>query len=103
MPVKLRFTLQGPPPEHPFRHATGIRALVPRWIQAHDPALATVIHDSNTTKPYSISPIWTVTAGQPSHFDVAILADHIVESMIRGVSQSSDTVRLGRHIFHLGK
>src|SRR5579863_3652202 len=102
MPVKLRFTLEGPPPEHPFRHATGIRALALRWIQMYDATLATEIHDSNTTKPYSISPIWADAAG-PLCFDVAILADHILEPMIRGASQSSDRVRLGRQTFRLGK
>jgi CRISPR-associated endoribonuclease Cas6 len=91
MPLKIRITLAGEPPANPFQHATGLRALVLRWLQTADQA-----------KPFRISPLQTEREERSrSWFETAVLADEIATPLMQGVKGSREEIRLGPQIFRL--
>lgn len=100
MPVKLQFTLHGEPPLHPYQHVTGLRAVVLRWIESVDPALSAMIHDANQSKPYTLSPLWQVSP-HIFQFTVAVLADEILDPLLRGLALQPDEIRLGSRRFRM--
>jgi len=104
MPQRLRFTLRGERPPHPFQHATHLRALVLAWLAGADPTLATEIHDANQPKPFTISPLYETNGMSGYHwFEVSLLADDLLDPLILGMSRAKEEVRLGTQWFRLEK
>ena len=99
MPMKLRFVLEGPEPGSPFRHATGLRAVMLDWIRRADPDLSQEIHDANQAKPFSISPLWSEKGF--AMFEVAVLADSLLAPLLEGIERAGETVRLGHQTYSL--
>ncbi len=101
MPIKLRFPLEGEPPPSPYQHATGLRALLLRWLEGEDPELSSMIHDSNQPKPYTVSPLWSETAPGRHYFEVSVLSDWIAEPLVAGMSRSGEWIRLGMQRYRI--
>lgn len=99
MPTRLLIPLHGPPPESQFQHATGLRALVLRWIEAADPALSLALHEENQPKPYAISPLWNQNG--VLSFEISLLADWLLKPLVTGMSECGDEVRLGSQRFRV--
>jgi len=102
MPTRLRFQITGPTPRSPYQHATGLRAVVLRWIAAADPQRAEEMHDSSLPKPYSLSPLQLpLASAEPLAFEVGVLDDRLVPLMLTGAEHRGPEVALGRDHFKL--
>src|SRR5450755_3325849 len=88
VPQILRFILDGRPPQHPFQHATGLRAVVLDWVRRADPVLSQQIHDANQSKPFSISPLWNEEGF--AMFEVAVLADSLLAPLLEGIESAGE-------------
>jgi CRISPR-associated endoribonuclease Cas6 len=102
MPHRLHFTFRGDPPEQPFQHAAGLRALALRWISEADPELGASLHSSGRPKPYTLSPLWS-PRGEPGvvRWEVTVLTDWLLEPLEAGVRKCGPEVRLGPQRFEL--
>ncbi len=102
MPYRIRFHLNGARPSHPFRHVTGQRALVLRWIEAADPKLSAAIHAANQERPYTIGPLWC-DPSVPNRvwFDVSSAVDWMPEVLIVGMEAAGAGVRFGADCYEL--
>jgi CRISPR/Cas system endoribonuclease Cas6 (RAMP superfamily) len=66
------------------------------------PETAAQIHNANQLGPLTISPLWCKPgSGKASVFEVAVLADWLVEPLIAGVEASPIEIRLGPQPFSL--
>ena len=101
MPARIRFPLAGPSPAHPYQHATGLRALVLKWIQAADPERSERLHEDGRPKPYSLSPLWNDEG--ILFFDLCLLTDELVDLVALGMARCGERVRLGPQSYCLGQ
>lgn len=97
----MRFFLLGEPPQSPYQHAGGLRAVVLGWIAAGDAGLAETLHEANVPKPYTISPLWWDEAQGAAAFEVTVRAEWLAEPLLRGVRETGPRVRLGVKEFEL--
>ena len=97
MPQKIRINLSGTPPNNPFQHASGLRALLYGWLQQSSRNVAQTVHDANQAKPFTISPLGREdNRDSGCFFDVSLLADWLSSPVLDGLSDSSQMIRLGR-------
>jgi CRISPR-associated endoribonuclease Cas6 len=100
MPLKLRVILAGTPPQNPFQHAKGLRALALRWIAAVDPAMAEEMHEANQPKPYSISPLWRDNSPEGEcRFEIGLLVDDLAAPILQGMGRCERSIHLGDQPF----
>ena len=97
MPLRLRVWLDGAPPAEPFQHMTGLRALILKWIGAADPAMAKQLHETNSIKPYTISPFFTEKSSLS--LEIGVLADEIGSLLLEGARKCGAEIKLGRQSF----
>ena len=97
MPAVISWTLEGPEPPSPFRHAVGLRALTLACIARSDRNLATAVHDANQPKPYAIGPLQRVH-GQDGllRVEIGCSADWAVEPILNGLPPLGIRIGLGR-------
>jgi len=97
MPQKICVHLQGEPPLNPFKHASGLRALVYGWLGQSSQSVAASVHDANQPKPFAISPLGANLphAGRCS-FEVSVLTDWLLTPLLEGLSSGPSEITLGR-------
>jgi len=100
MPQQLRFRLSGPGIDVPYKHATGLRALMLRWVDSVSSETAVELHDSGIQKPYAISPL-TMEYHRSLYFDVFVLTEWMAPILIAGAQKAGRNVRLGRDEYAL--
>ena len=115
MPVRLRFSLNGPVPRTPHIHAAGVYRLVLDWLEAGQAGVSQPLHDANQVKPISIGPpppnpgmVWGPNESDDdpkslvnrSRFDVGVLVDHLLMPLLAGAARTS-VVCLGEQQYKL--
>src|SRR5579872_4190060 len=99
MPISIRLPLASQTGAYPHQHATGLRALVLRWLEAADPLLSAAIHEDRGIKPYCITPLWR--EGDGFYFDVALLEDSLLAPLAAGLRICGQEIRLGPQRFRV--
>lgn len=94
MPSKIRIVLNGPTPRSPWAHATGVRAVVFRWLARGSAGAAEALHNANQPKPLSIGPLRPDDDGSLC-FEIGSLADWVEALILDGASGDGGRVRLG--------
>ncbi|MDR0308966.1 MAG: CRISPR system precrRNA processing endoribonuclease RAMP protein Cas6 [Coriobacteriales bacterium] len=89
----MKIRLHGNQPEGPFAHAQALQSLVYGWIQAMDRTRAEELHDTNSSKPFSISPL-VPSGNSDCVFYVSCLDDSLTDIICKGADSCDQNVYL---------
>lgn len=96
MPQAIHFCLRGRPPESPWTHAKGLRAVVLRWFRTANPEVSRALHDDPRPKPYAIGPL-TKSEGVAAavEFRVSVGPDWLTDLLLEGAGRTDPLLELG--------
>lgn len=93
MPAILQFTLRGALPPSSFAHAEALQAVVYGWIRNANAGMAQRIHDANSMKPFSVSPLLASGTGELT-LTVPCIDDQVAELILQGAQQQRGELHL---------